>query len=501
MVTRAAIYIRKSREEKDKSSQRLTVQREQLPAYATAQGWTFEVYDDGHASAARAKLEDLKERARLEKDIRARKVDILLVIELSRLSRDESSIDYVAWLSLCADHGVKLATPSRILDPAQHSDWILLFLEGGLSSTEMKVIQDRMREGRKQAFSTGKFLGGDPPPPYVYDPAQKKPVVQPDELKQLQKVWSLIETMSAKAVAKDLGLPEIRVRRVISDERLLFCQALRTNPENGELIHCEWDPCLDAQQAARIRGARRTRKTNETRREHAAFLSNLGLVFCGYCGRTVKTWRNARPRKDGSRLDYYGCQVKNDRHACINSRLVPQKIINDKVLTNLFSTLDCLEEMKKYWLREQDTNDPTKELIALANQEEENNKSKGRLVTAIADGVIQFEDAKIKIESINANIEEIKGKRHNILSRLSDPPDWESLSINREEFETLDEVDQREFVRLAIDRIDLYRNYAIITYPFPRQNNGDRSTRIHLPISQRGRRWNNLKATNHNILK
>ena len=75
------------------------------------------VYDDGHASAARGKIEDLKERFRLETDIRENKVDIVLVIELSRLSRDDSLQDDVAGLTLCADRGVRLATPSQILDP------------------------------------------------------------------------------------------------------------------------------------------------------------------------------------------------------------------------------------------------------------------------------------------------------------------------------------------------------------------------------------------------
>jgi hypothetical protein len=51
----AAIYIRKSREDKNKPSHRLSVQREQLPAHARAQGWQVEVYDDGDASAARGK--------------------------------------------------------------------------------------------------------------------------------------------------------------------------------------------------------------------------------------------------------------------------------------------------------------------------------------------------------------------------------------------------------------------------------------------------------------
>jgi len=38
----AAIYIRKSREDKSKPAHWLTVQRQQLPAYAKSQGWTPE---------------------------------------------------------------------------------------------------------------------------------------------------------------------------------------------------------------------------------------------------------------------------------------------------------------------------------------------------------------------------------------------------------------------------------------------------------------------------
>ena len=72
----AAIYIRKSRKDKDKPSHRLELQREQLPAHAKNQGWAYEIYDDGHASAARGKTDDLRERARLEADIRSGKVGV-----------------------------------------------------------------------------------------------------------------------------------------------------------------------------------------------------------------------------------------------------------------------------------------------------------------------------------------------------------------------------------------------------------------------------------------
>ncbi len=252
---KAAIYIRKSREDKDKPSHRLTVQREQLPAYAESRGWQFEIYDDGHASASRGKVDELKERARMERDIRAGKVHIILCIELSRLSRDESMQDYTAWLALCSEFGVKLATPSRTLDPVQHSDWMLLLMEGGFSSVEMKVLQARMREGRLQAQREGKWLGGTPPSPYKYDRNQGGLIVDTLQLSQMKHIWELAETRSAKAIARELMMPEIAVRRAICDDRLMIFQSLRHDPETGVIIQCDWEPVMNAEQADRIRGS------------------------------------------------------------------------------------------------------------------------------------------------------------------------------------------------------------------------------------------------------
>lgn len=181
-----AIYIRKSRDEAGKDNHRLTVQRQQLPAHAKAQGWQPIIYDDGHASAARGKTESLPERARLEADIRAGRIDIILTIELSCLSRDDSMQDYTAWLHLCSEHNVKLATPSRTLDPKQYSDWMLLLMEGGFSSVEMKVLQSRMKEGRQEAFRAGKYLSGNPPAPYYHDKAEGGLLINSQKLKKVK---------------------------------------------------------------------------------------------------------------------------------------------------------------------------------------------------------------------------------------------------------------------------------------------------------------------------
>lgn len=476
----AAIYIRKSREDGEKVAHRLTVQREQLPAYATAQGWQTTIYDDGHASAARGKAEQLPERARLEADIRAGRIGVVLVIELSRLSRDESMQDYVAWLTLCADHGVRLATMSRILDPAEHSDWMLLLMEGGFSSVEMKVLTKRMKEGRDQAFSAGKWLGGSPPKPYVYDRNAGRLIVDQVLLEEMEQVWTLAEKMSAKAIAEQLGLPEIAVRRAISDDRLEFYQARRTDQQTGDQIACEWEPVMDASRAERIRMNRRSRRTNTTRRDAAGLLSALGVMRCGYCGRTVKSWNNSKTRLDGTRLDYYACVTKNRKGACPKSRMIGQTTIDEKIINNMLATLSNAEALKACWAeyvsaKRQET--AGRDILDEIRIEEE---KKRNLVGAIAAGVIERADARSEMDRIKGRLAELQEAISN--ATPENEPDWGAITMTRTDWEILTFTERRQVIRSVIDKIIVYNNYAIINYLFPRTLSGSTEARVNFSL-------------------
>ena len=484
MPTICAVYIRKSREEKDRPSHRLTVQREQLPAHARAQGWQVESYDDGHASAARGKTEDLKQRNRLEADIKTGRVNIILTIELSRLSRDDSLQDYVGWLHLCSQHNVKLATLSRILDPSQHSDWMLLLMEGGFSSVEMKVLQGRMKEGRVEAFRAGKWLGGTPPAPYIYRDGSLQ--VDQDLLRHMQTLWTLAETNSARAIAKELNMPEIAVRRAIADDRLLLYQALRTDPESDQLIRCDWQPVMDSDQAARIRSGRRTRrKTPGAKRTAVSLLSNLELVYCGFCGRTVKTWNNSKTKRDGSRVDYYGCQVKNDRHACPQSRMITQTELDERVINNIFRTMAKVDKLKQAWQISQEQGSVPTELKELDRAEQEANAQKTRLVDAVADGLLSSGDVKSKRAELETTLARISTRRQSLLSQMAAPPDWEDLLTDRADFDLLTLEEKREFITSVLTRLDVYAGHAILTYRFPRNPKGDPTSRINLDPPKR----------------
>ena len=477
-----AIYIRKSREEKDKPSHRLNVQREQLPAYATTQGWQFSIYDDGHASAARGKVEHLPERSRLESDIRSGKINIILCIELSRLSRDDTMQDYIAWLTLCADHHVKLATMSRTLDPSQHSDWMLLLMEGGFSSVEMKVLQARMKEGRAQAYNAGKFLGGGCPPPYRYDKAQGKPVIDAALLTQAQKVWKLAETISARKLALTLEMPFISTRRMLADDRLLFCQALRPDLEGGEPIPCDWEPCLTAEQAERIRTARRTGYKGP-RRTFGGLLSNLGLVYCGYCASTYRGFKG-QTRQDGTWTNYYGCQGKVHKGKCPRSHMIEQPAIDNRVIINLLGVLDRIPVLKTAWEKMKANGTGVNRLQQIAQEQNQLEIKKQRLMAAISEGVIDFADAKPQMNTIKSALEALKKEKTTTISTPAENPDWDVLEAVRDIFSTLAPEEQREIISSAIKKIRAYSTYLIVEYRFPIADDGIATTRIHLPSTK-----------------
>ncbi len=479
-MTTAAIYIRKSREDASKLAHRLTAQREQLPTHARAQGWQPEIYDDGHASAAKGKTEGLTQRARLEADIRQGKVHVILCIELSRLSRDDSMQDYVAWLYLCSEHNVKLATPSRVLDPAQPSDWMLLLMEGGFSSVEMKILQRRMAEGRLEATRAGRYLGGNPAPPYIYSKQISGLVVDEAANQKMQILFKMALTSSIREIAKVLNMPIISVRRAMMEDRLLFYQGRRRDPVTNEIIQGEWPAIIDAETAYKILDARTKRPAGGPRRQAAGLLSNLnGLTVCGYCNGNTRGMVNSYKRKDGTKISYYACQAKDLGRLCFGARMFPQHIIDDRVITNLVGTLDHVEELQQHWLAAQST-DTVGQINKLERQEASLVSQKKRLVAAVTEGVIDFADAKEKRQEIEAGIISVTTQLAS-LRLVGSEPAWDDMNITAEEFDMLDFEEQREVITIAIRRIRIFANYLQIEYRFPRDSSGNTTARVHLP--------------------
>jgi hypothetical protein len=345
----------------------------------------------------------------------------------------------------------------------------------------MKIMQDRMKEGRAEAFRTGRYLGGACPPPYRYDKASGMPTVDPESLNIMRRLWALAETHGCSSIAREMAMPLISVRRALQEERLLFYQSIRIDPETSQSICCEWPAVMTAEQAELIRARREDRKRGYSRSRYGGLLSNLGgILTCGYCGRTARSWSNSRIDSKGNSPTWYGCKAKESKGTCDSSRFIPQHELNGAVITNILNTISDPHELKAAWLENLDTSDKSEELTAISKQVAALQVRKQRMVHAISEGVIDFTEArKVKAE-IEAAIQSAETRRAQLLSDIPIEIDWESLAVNPDDFKASSPELQRELILSCISEIKIYQSYATINYRFPRNLSGSTLTRIHL---------------------
>ncbi|MCA9671412.1 MAG: recombinase family protein [Myxococcales bacterium] len=461
----AAVYLRKSREDHNKPSHRLEVQREQLPAYASTQSWRSKIYDDGHASAVdQSKLPQLQ---RLIADIKSGVIDIVLCIELSRLSRDDSAVQYLEFIDLCRRHRVKLATPGQLFDPNDPSQWLILLVQGGISSVEMQQLRRRMKEGRERARRAGQFLGGKPPWPYQAVGNRRIEVTDDNKARFLQ----VLEQLKSESVwAVHQGHPELSpstLARITTRKRLLFFAARRE--VDGQLIECDWEPIITLDEMDELRRASANRRPYRRTGDEppSRLLTGLGIFFCAYCNRSVKGHTDKKTYKRSKRTDrhhYYRCnrfKVRvGQRQECKNQSLVQCAAIDEPLLLHVQHTLDRLGDIKAAYKRALASHQP--ETRGLRQKLEAAERQRDRLVDSIGRGLISDDEARSALERVRNSIRALTAE----LEQTKAVPDQLGVldgfsGINLADY-TLEE--KRELLSIVIKRIDLRFDRMFITY-------------------------------------
>jgi site-specific DNA recombinase len=163
---RCAIYIRVSTEEQVERA-RLREQQERLPALARERGWPYIVLEDLGVSGRT--IDGRPGMRRLLQMISADEIDVVLVIEQSRLTRDTTLEDLGRIIRACQEHAVAIATPERIYRPDDLDDFVMLGIQGVLSAAEVRRFVKRAQEGIDRTASEGRYTGGIVPYAYRVD--------------------------------------------------------------------------------------------------------------------------------------------------------------------------------------------------------------------------------------------------------------------------------------------------------------------------------------------
>jgi site-specific DNA recombinase len=185
---RCAIYTRKSSEhglEQDFNS--LDAQREAAEAYIKSQaheGWRGlkAHYDDGGLSGGTLERRGLQS---LLTDIRARKIDVVVVYKVDRLTR--SLADFAKLVELFEAHGVSFVAVTQQFNTTTSMGRLTLNVLLSFAQFEREVAGERIRDKFAASRRKGMWMGGTIP--LGYDIKDRKLVVNEEEAARVRLIF------------------------------------------------------------------------------------------------------------------------------------------------------------------------------------------------------------------------------------------------------------------------------------------------------------------------
>ena len=212
-VLRCAIYTRKSTEHNlDLEFNSLDAQREACEAYIKSQaheGWRPipDRYDDGAFSGASLDRPDLQ---KLLAEVRAGKIDIIVVYKVDRLTR--SLADFAKLVELFDQHSVSFVSVTQSFNTTSSMGRLTLNVLLSFAQFEREVIGERVRDKIAASKRKGIWVGG--PVPLGYANVDKKLVVVPEEAETVRSIYSrYLELGSIGALVAELDRTGVRTKR------------------------------------------------------------------------------------------------------------------------------------------------------------------------------------------------------------------------------------------------------------------------------------------------
>src|SRR5213593_2217164 len=213
---RCAIYTRVSTDQGlDQEFNSLDAQYDAASAYIKSQahaGWTLNRsrYDDGGYSGGSTDRPDLQ---KLIDDVRARKIDIIVVYKVDRLTR--SLADFAKLVELFDAHGVSFVSVTQQFNTTTSMGRLTLNVLLSFAQFEREVTSERIRDKIGASKRKGLWVGG--PLPLGYATKDRKIVVVEEEAERVRTIFRrYLEVGSLNLLMADL-----RERGIVTKVRSL----------------------------------------------------------------------------------------------------------------------------------------------------------------------------------------------------------------------------------------------------------------------------------------
>lgn len=351
---RVAIYTRKSTEEGlDQDFNSLEAQRESVEAYIHSQrseGWTAlpTKYDDGGFTGANT---DRPAFQQLLQDVQSRKIDVIAVYKIDRLSR--SLTDFTRTIDLFEKHNVTFVSVTQQFNTTTSMGRLTLNILISFAEFERQVNSERTRDKMAASRRKGLWTGGRVV--LGYNAVDKRLVVNESEAEQVREIFRLyLKASGLVALVEEVQKRGWRTKGTRSAAGELVPGKLYDKHSLGHLlrnylyigkvffkgtVYDGVQPRIVEQQLWDAVQQKFEAHTRKARRERNSWFAPLkGLLACCVCGGRMTTHYT---KKNGHISFYYMClkQQKQGVQAC-PSKLVPARKTEAFIATQMEKRLN-----------------------------------------------------------------------------------------------------------------------------------------------------------------
>jgi DNA invertase Pin-like site-specific DNA recombinase len=234
---RCAVYTRKSTEEGlDQEFNSLDAQREACENYVASQkaeGWLLvpDHYDDGGFSGANLERPALR---RLLADIEARRVDVIVVYKIDRLSR--SLMDFAKLVEVFDRNVVTFVSVTQHFNTTTSMGRLTLNILLSFAQFEREVIGERIRDKFAASRRKGMWMGGWAP--LGYDIKNRKLVVNKTEAILVRTMFErFVRLGSATKLVRELAEQETVNKQGKPIDKGYLYRLLNNRVYIGEAVH------------------------------------------------------------------------------------------------------------------------------------------------------------------------------------------------------------------------------------------------------------------------
>lgn len=365
--------------------------------------WEFDrEYVEKAVSAYKNSVEDREVLLQIMEDARNHEFEVLLAYMSDRIGRRE---EYTFYISTLNSLGVDVWTvKDGRLKSEEHVDKLLNYIRFWQNEGESKKTSMRVKDAQMEMIKAGKFVGGKAPYGYRlvdsglvsnHGRLLKKLKINEKEATVVRRIYSLYihKGYGYEKIAKELnaeGIPAIKTdkwksgtvcsilknpvymgyfaihrrQKGKSFKRLDRKEWILSEEQNTDMVivsRPDWEKAQEIRESRKehLEGRKAKSVSMYEKQYNAPFnprgrLTLLGIAYCGYCGRRLKSlgYGNHWVTKDGTEkvswVGRYGCPEKCEERSCYSQDYLEDVVF--RVVRDYLSRLKDIgmaEELQK----------------------------------------------------------------------------------------------------------------------------------------------------------